>query len=261
MKKTAFTLIELLVVIAIIAILAAILLPALSRAKAKALDISCRSNLRQLQLCWTMYVYDHNDRLPPNSIDTAGTNVVSDPPSWCVGDAINDTNTTNLERGLLFGYAPSAGIYRCPADRRTVANRPTILRTRTYQLAAGLNSWYNGGSPPWCPGPWNKRTYGALQRPAPTDVLTFLDAHPLNQSAEFTVHLSSAAGSGNDAWSDLPGEQHNQAANVAFAEGHTEHRRWGYSRLNYPPGPVTYDLKPGPDTADFQWVKMHLPQP
>src|SRR5712671_2747261 len=87
---SAFTLIELLVVIAIIAILAAMLLPVLGKAKSKSQDISCRNNLRQLQLCWNLYVDDNNQAMPPMSdwLNAASNGAESREPSWAVGDAV-----------------------------------------------------------------------------------------------------------------------------------------------------------------------------
>src|SRR5215471_10564908 len=96
--RAAFTLIELLVVIAIIAILAAMLLPVLSKAKSKSQDISCRNNLRQLQLCWNLYVDDNNQALPRISTWPTATGWESRAPSWAVGDAKHDLTTTNLQR-------------------------------------------------------------------------------------------------------------------------------------------------------------------
>src|SRR5215471_3652273 len=178
--RAAFTLIELLVVIAIIAILAAMLLPVLSKAKSKSQDISCRNNLRQLQLCWNLYVDDNNQALPRISTWPNGypNGTYSPEPSWAVGDGKHDLTTTNLERGLLFPYNRSVGIYRCPADKTPVDGNPGVLRTRTYQLDAFLNDWYMGGIPPWYPDPWERRKFSELVNPAPTGVLTFIDSHP-----------------------------------------------------------------------------------
>src|SRR6266849_7689391 len=173
----AFTLIELLVVIAIIAMLAAMLLPALNKAKVKSQDISCRSNLRQLQLCWHLYVDDNNQALPPTSTWQTSNGWESRAPSWAVGDAKHDVTTANLQRGLLFPYNRSVGIYRCPADKTAVVGYPSVLRTRTYQLDAFLNDWYMGGIPPFYPDPWERRKFSELVNPPPTGVLTFIDSH------------------------------------------------------------------------------------
>ena len=253
----AFTLIELLVVIAIIAILAAMLLPVLGKAKSKSQDISCRNNLRQLQLCWNLYVDDNNQAMPPMSswLNASNDGAETRDPSWAVGDAVHDLTTSNLQRGLLFPYNRSAGIYRCPADKTAVVGYPSVLRTRTYELDGFLNFWFMGSIPPWYPNPWERRKFSELVNPAPTGVLTFIDSHSTDGAADFSQFYREATGQ-DDAWNCLPGQQHNRGANLAFADGHVEHWRWRWGRSG-----GIYVLVNADDRYDFQRVKDHSPKP
>src|SRR6266516_2590062 len=141
-ESQAFTLIELLVVIAIIAILAALLLPALAKAKLKAQQIGCLNNYRQLQFCWQMYCDDNQDNLPANeainiSANRAALSVGAN--SWLQGNAWTDTSLTNIQRGALFTYNKSTGIYKCPADRSTVRDQAGLPRTRSVSMCMYMN--------------------------------------------------------------------------------------------------------------------------
>jgi prepilin-type processing-associated H-X9-DG protein/prepilin-type N-terminal cleavage/methylation domain-containing protein len=220
----AFTLIELLVVIAVIAILAGLLLPALSRAKAKALSIACLNNCKQLQLCWNMYVHDHGDDLPSNDfVYTPTGNPISNGVSWCPGITLFDTTTTNIERGLLFPYNRSAAIYHCPADRSTIVapdgTKLPQLRTRSYNMNGTLacqSTW-------WLP---IFTRYTQMLQPPPTKVFVLGEVH---EDSIFDSHFGINFDSGgvlNDNWGDLPADRHNRGINFSFADGHAEHWKW-----------------------------------
>jgi prepilin-type N-terminal cleavage/methylation domain-containing protein/prepilin-type processing-associated H-X9-DG protein len=227
----AFTLIELLVVIAIIAILAAMLLPALARAKQKAQGIGCLNNLTQLQLGWTMYSNDNDDKLvrvggTPNTVE-----VPQDPSGqpggansqWVLGRmdrAPSWTNAVMLQLGLLFPYVNNVGVYKCPADKHTAgsplggAGDPTVR-------SMSMNCWM---SPIQV---WNNTPVRVFRKqtdivaPTPAQAWVFIDENPWTiNDGHFVCDPTQTK------WVDVPASYHNNAGGLSFADGHAEIRRW-----------------------------------
>lgn len=228
-QTRGFSLIELLVVIAIIAILAALLLPAIARSKEQGQRAACLNNIRQLTIAWIMYADDNEGRLVPNnwvyyaSLETQLTNGVS----WAPGATRYDADPENLKRGLLWPYNQSAGIYRCPADKSTIETlsgaRLPQLRTRSYNMNGHINCDVNDQDP-FSP---NLRTYGEMRSPRPSEQFVFIEPHPNTVlDGHFGIIPLSYPYSYRDWWVDVPAARHNQGAVLSFADGHSERWKW-----------------------------------
>jgi len=258
-----FTLIELLVVIAVIAILAAMLLPALGRAKGRASTIVCLNNLRQLETCWHLYALDNHDILPPNNsvADLDSGNPLAAGASWCTNNACYDADPAGVVNGLLFQYNTSLGIYRCPADKSTIETRDGVKlaqpRLRSYNMSQSVNGWPEFNPELFHYLPTNKK-FTAIRDPAPSKLIVFLDVHEDSiYDALFGSPTKQFWGDAR-AWWDIPANRHQQGCNFSFADGHVDHVRWQVPKVVT----VKFSAQPVPpeELTDFRRVQAGIKQ-
>jgi len=290
-----FTLIELLVVIAIIAILAAMILPALQKAKERAQGVYCMNNTRQIMQAWQVYASENNDYLAPNDFYSGN----GAPPqayfgpskkqlNWVGGGMDNvagnheATNLTMLTTWAALGpYNPNPGTYHCPSDISVVQGIGERVRSVSMNSAVGT-IWNTAQNPAplkgdalgstWLTGGWSGtwpnnsawQTFNKLPGiRRPSDLWVILDENPYSiNDPSFCVALGQPDSSGNPTYKsqiiDIPGSYHNNGCGMAFADGHSEIHRWLGSVIQS----ATADNQPikSSDTAslaDLFWLQVH----
>lgn len=262
--RRAFTLIELLVVIALMAVLTAMLLPAMNKAKERAQGIQCVSNVRQLTFAWFLYSDDHNGRLAYNLGGASGgkslamktnANWANNNLSWDLNP--DNTNTAGLIEASLGVYAnKNANIYRCPGDR-LVSERQREAgwsgRVRSYSMNAMVGDAGEitaNGKNRINPKVTQFFRVTDIQRPA--EIFVFVEEHPDSIGDGYFLNVFS-----KNQWNDLPASHHGVSASFAFADGHAQLHRWVSSSTRQPMKAARLDfpllLSPN-DTADINWV-------
>lgn len=281
-RNGGFTLIELLVVIAIIAILAAILLPALARAKQRAQGILCMSNSRQIMLCWRMYADDNNDVLAPNDYPymTAAPRDGS-VQNWVFGsmavniDSIDTAVLVNQKLSSLAAYNQNPALYKCPADI-TLNQGHIRARSVSMNCAVGTRWWSAGlgGGPKtgpagsaigggWLSDPYADpdpyyRSYGktsSMSVPGPSSTWVIMDENPN------TINDPLMAICMQNYIVDYPANYHGGGAGISFADGHSELHKWMDVFAGLPPGTVVNQnggqsgQATPPGSQDLAWIQ------
>jgi prepilin-type N-terminal cleavage/methylation domain-containing protein/prepilin-type processing-associated H-X9-DG protein len=284
-----FTLIELLVVIAVIAILAALLLPTLSKAKQKAQAVYCLNNGKQILVATLAYAGENNDWLPPNDASGIGSDPddlngpdgdsddgVGDGYLWIGGnmqtsDATNVDLLLNPKNAKLAPYTGNQpGIYKCPSDKSawTTNHSPAYPRVRSYSMNAAVGTktgviaavdgdWLNGRGSNQHDAPY--RTYGRtieMGSPSPASlwVITHEDAMSIG-GPSFAVSMMRPL-----SFISWPATLHNFGGMFAFGDGHAELHKWTDARTRFTAPSLNprggFPFQQNPDNQDLVWLQQ-----
>jgi prepilin-type N-terminal cleavage/methylation domain-containing protein/prepilin-type processing-associated H-X9-DG protein len=268
--KNGFTLTELLVVISVIALLAALLAPAMATSRADSAAVKCMSNHRQLVTAWLMYASLNGNRLPPNQNGGGVQDLV---PTWCEGwlewDANwqQNTNWHNLvdsqaPNGTPASLGPylggSAQVFKCPEDVfDCLEEKQMVPRDRSISMNAFVEggAFSTTGKSTWYPTWRAYNTVSDLTHPSPANLMVTLDEHPDSiNDAWFITDVEDTT-----TWEDIPGSYHNGAASLSFADGHCELHHWQGMTLRQPVKGIYINgtLSDTPGNVDIAWVTNH----
>ncbi|MGC3960552.1 MAG: prepilin-type N-terminal cleavage/methylation domain-containing protein [Verrucomicrobiota bacterium] len=262
-----FTLVELLIVIALIATLAALLLPVLQQARARATGYQSINNTRQLVFAWMLYADDHNGRLPYNLGGAGGgknpamktdANWVNNNLTWELDS--DNTNTATLTEASLGPYVNRVNqIYRCPNDKvlsNVQRQAGWSQRVRSYSMNAMIgdageltDQGVNENNPHYV------QFFRITDIPQPADIFVFVEEHPDSINDGYFLNRYYV-----NHWIDLPSSDHNGAAPFAFADGHAQLHRWVENSTQQPlqPDAVEFPLAiSASQTTDLNWVLTH----
>jgi prepilin-type processing-associated H-X9-DG protein len=243
------------VVIAIIAILAALLLPALAKAKSKALSIQCVNNLKQLATIWVMYAGDNEERLALNGNGSLAPNWVSGSFESTPGDNTNTFLLTDPRYSVFGPYLKTTAIYRCPSDRQMVqigSRRSLVARSYGMNSHVGWEGAVYRDNP--APGFRVFKKTGEITGPAPSDLFVIMEIHFESICRPFFgLRMTRSA------FYHFPANYHGRNSTVCFADGHVESHRWLDARTYRPRGVDWHGQhdQPSPNNPDVVWLQQH----